>query len=271
MVMGKHNFIVAHSANLMARRLKNALVAPTIQYVPEGDPDRQNPGAISLPSPAYDMLLDAAARSLKAHGATEILFIGDSGGNQQGMRDVAAKLNEEWKGGTTQVYALTDYYEGGREHYRAWMEAAFGYTDDIIGSHAGISDTSQMLHVKPAGVRKDQHQAVGRSEGFGRVRRSDEGDRGDRPHGHRVQDQRGAESVQAVEEPAAAARWQAARRASSTRRRGALQLSLTAGDVVATRSCKASGQADPSAWLPPSPTRCSASAASSPDSRFHPS
>jgi creatinine amidohydrolase len=156
MVMGKHNFIVAHSANLMARRLKNALVAPTIQYVPEGDPDRQNPGAISLPSPAYDMLLDAAARSLKAHGATEILFIGDSGGNQQGMRDVAAKLNEEWKAGGPKVYALTDYYEGGREHYRAWMEAAFGYTDDIIGSHAGISDTSQMLHVRPTGVRKDQ-------------------------------------------------------------------------------------------------------------------
>ena len=43
MVMGKHNYIVAHSANLMARRLKNALVAPVIQYVPEGDPDRQNP------------------------------------------------------------------------------------------------------------------------------------------------------------------------------------------------------------------------------------
>ena len=156
MVMGKHNFIVAHSANLMARRLKNALVAPVIQYVPEGDPDRQNAGAISLPSPAYDMLLDAAARSLKAHGATEILFIGDSGGNQQGMRGVAAKLNEEWKTGGPKVYALTDYYEGGREHYRAWMQAAFGYTDDIVGSHAGISDTSQMLHVRPTGVRKDQ-------------------------------------------------------------------------------------------------------------------
>ena len=155
MVMGKHNFIVAHSANLMARRLKNALVAPIIQYVPEGDPDRQNPGAISLPSPAYDNLLDAAARSLKAHGATDILFIGDSGGNQQGMRDVAAKLNKEWEGGKTKVYALTDYYEGGREHYRAWLEAAYGYTDEIIGSHAGISDTSQMLHVRPTGVRKD--------------------------------------------------------------------------------------------------------------------
>ncbi|MDO8680657.1 MAG: creatininase family protein [Acidobacteriota bacterium] len=156
MVLGKHNYVVTHAANQMARKLKNTLVAPTIQYVPEGDPDRQNAGAISLPSPAYDMLLDAAARSLKAHGATEILFIGDSGGNQAGMTAVAAKLNEEWKGGPTKVYALTDYYEQGRVHYRAWLEAAYGYDDSVIGSHAGISDTSQMLFVHPAGVRKDR-------------------------------------------------------------------------------------------------------------------
>jgi creatinine amidohydrolase len=156
MVLGKHNFVVTHAANLMARRLKTALVAPAIQYVPEGDPDRSGPGVISLPSPAFDNLLDAAARSLQAHGFTEILFIGDSGGNQQGLRNVAEKLNAEWKDRGVKVYALTDYYEGGREHYRAWMEAAFGYDDTTVGSHAGISDTSQMLHVRPTGVRKDQ-------------------------------------------------------------------------------------------------------------------
>jgi creatinine amidohydrolase len=156
MVLGKHNFVVTHGANLMARRLKNALVAPTIQYVPEGDPDRAGPGVISLPSPAYDMLLDAAARSLKAHGFTDIIFIGDSGGNQGGMRSVAEKLNAEWKDAGVKVFALTDYYEGGREHYRAWLEAAFSYDDTIVGSHAGISDTSQMLHIHPDGIRKDQ-------------------------------------------------------------------------------------------------------------------
>jgi creatinine amidohydrolase/Fe(II)-dependent formamide hydrolase-like protein len=42
-------------------------------------------------------VLDAAARSLKVHGFKEILFIGDSGGNQGGMTNVANKLNEEWK------------------------------------------------------------------------------------------------------------------------------------------------------------------------------
>ncbi|MCA1586821.1 MAG: creatininase family protein [Acidobacteria bacterium] len=161
MVLGKHNYVVVHAANLMARRLKNALVAPVIQYVPEGDPDKVVPGAISLPSPAYDMLLDAAARSLQAHGFTDILFIGDSGGNQAGMTNVAAKLNEEWKGTGARVFSLVDYYEQGRIHYRAWMEAAFGYDDATVGAHAGISDTSQMLFVHPAGIRKDQIQPWG--------------------------------------------------------------------------------------------------------------
>jgi creatinine amidohydrolase/Fe(II)-dependent formamide hydrolase-like protein len=155
MTLGKHNVIVTHAANLMARRLKNALVAPTIQYVPEGNPDRQNAGAISLPSPAYDQLLDAAARSLKAHGFKEILFIGDSGGNQNGLRAVASALNEEWKGQGVQAFALTDYYEQGRLDYRAWLMKEFGYDDRTIGTHAGISDTSQLLHVKPSAVRKE--------------------------------------------------------------------------------------------------------------------
>jgi len=154
MVLGKHNYVVTHAANLMARRLGKTLVAPTIQYVPEGNPDRAGPGVISLPSPAYDQLLDAAARSLKVHGFTNILFIGDSGGNQAGMTAVANALTEEWKAENVKVLGLTDYYNTGREHYRAWMLAQFGYTDAIVGSHAGISDTSQMLHVRPAGIRK---------------------------------------------------------------------------------------------------------------------
>lgn len=161
MVIGKHNYVVTFAANEMARKLGNALIAPTLQYVPEGDPDRQVPGAISVPSPAYDAILDAAARSLQAHGFKEILFIGDSGPNQAGMAAVAKALNEEWKDAGTKVFGLTDYYEGGREHYRAWLEAAFGYSDATVGAHAGISDTSQMLYVRPSGIRKDRIQPWG--------------------------------------------------------------------------------------------------------------
>jgi creatinine amidohydrolase/Fe(II)-dependent formamide hydrolase-like protein len=161
MVLGKHNYIVTHAANVMARRLGNALVAPTVQYVPEGNPDRAGPGVISHPSPAFDALLDAAARSLKAHGFTDILFIGDSGGNQAGLRATAEALNADWQGTEYRAFALTDYYERGREHYRAWLLASFGYDDQTIGSHAGISDTSQLLFVRPEGIRRDRIQPWG--------------------------------------------------------------------------------------------------------------
>ena len=90
------------------------------------------------------------------HGFKDILFIGDSGGNQAGMTNVADKLNEEWKGAGAKVFALTDYYNASRLHYRAWLQAAFGYDDETVGSHAGITDTSQMLFVRPSGIRKDQ-------------------------------------------------------------------------------------------------------------------
>lgn len=161
MVLGKHNFVVTYTANVMARRLQNALIAPTVQYVPEGDPDRQNPGGISNPSPAYDRLLDAAARSLKVHGFKDILFIGDSGPNQAGMKAVADALNDEWKGTEVRAYALTDYYEQSRLHYRAWLQAQFGYDDETSGSHAGITDTSQMLFIHPTGIRRDQMKPWG--------------------------------------------------------------------------------------------------------------
>jgi creatinine amidohydrolase len=54
------------------------------------------------------------------------------------------------------VFGLTDYYEQSRLHYRAWLQAQFGYDDQTAGSHAGITDTAQMLFIRPAGIRKDQ-------------------------------------------------------------------------------------------------------------------
>jgi len=157
MILGKHNFIVTRAALEMAEQLGNALVAPTLQYVPQGDYRRpgfgDKPGVISLPSPDYDSVLDAAARSLQAHGFKDILLIGDSGGNQAGMIAVAEALNREWSESDARVWALTDYYRKGGEDYRSWMLAQHGYDAETVGRHAGISDTSQLLFVHPSGIR----------------------------------------------------------------------------------------------------------------------
>ncbi len=160
MILGKHNYIVTFAAGEIARVLGNALVAPTLQYVPEGDYNRagfgDKPGVISLPSPSYDRLLDAAVRSLKVHGFTDILLIGDSGGNQAGMTAVANAVNAEWAGSGVRVYALVDYYQKGRILIRDYLQQKYGWDNATVGSHAGTSDTSQLLYVHAAGIRTNK-------------------------------------------------------------------------------------------------------------------
>lgn len=165
MVMGKHNYVITFAAGQMARELGDALVAPTVAWVPEGSYEREGfgdkPGVITNPSPSYNNLLEAAARSLESHGFTEILFIGDSGGDQGGIEEVATRLNSEWEGGATRLFGLTDYYAKGQEWSRAWLMAEYGYDMETIGSHAGITDTSAVMYVFAEGVRNDRRYPLG--------------------------------------------------------------------------------------------------------------
>jgi creatinine amidohydrolase len=171
MILGKHNYIVTFMAGLLAERIGNALVAPTVKWVPEGNPLSANfgtqPGNISNPSPSYESLLDAAVRSLKVHGFTDIILIGDSGSNQPGLTAVANKLNEEWKGTDVKVYALTAYYAKSRTDIRAWLLEKFGYDAATVGSHAGITDTSQLMYILAQGIRKDKILPSGGGRGSG--------------------------------------------------------------------------------------------------------
>jgi creatinine amidohydrolase/Fe(II)-dependent formamide hydrolase-like protein len=157
MILGKHNYIITFAAGLMAERLGNTLVAPTVAWVPEGNPNSANfgskPGVISNAGPGYTLLLDAAVRSLRVHGFTDIILIGDSGGNQSGLRSVADTLNKEWKAAGARVYAITDYYEKGHADIYAWLQNDHGIDRATVGSHAGTMDTSQLMYVHPEGVR----------------------------------------------------------------------------------------------------------------------
>jgi creatinine amidohydrolase/Fe(II)-dependent formamide hydrolase-like protein len=169
MVLGKHEYIMRHTAERIARKLGNALVAPIVTYVPEGaiDPPSGHmryPGTITLPNAYFMKIYEYAARSLKAHGFTDIVFLGDSGGNQEGMKEVALALNEEWKGGRTRVHYVPEYYYD--NGFTAWLKSQ-GETEKSIGTHAGISDTSQLLAVAPQHIRKDKLAPNGGFEGSG--------------------------------------------------------------------------------------------------------
>ena len=169
MVLGKHNFIIRHTADQIARRLGNTLVAPVVAFVPEGNLEPPSghmryPGAITLPNEHYMKLLEYAARSFKVNGFKDIVFIGDSGGNQDGMKQVAEMLNKEWAGSGVRIHFVPEYYSG--TGFSEWLMTQ-GEKKEDIGSHAGITDTSQLLAVDPRHIRKDKLADRGGFEGSG--------------------------------------------------------------------------------------------------------
>jgi creatinine amidohydrolase/Fe(II)-dependent formamide hydrolase-like protein len=169
MVTGKHNFIIHYTAGRIAERLGNALVAPVLAYVPEGQLDPPSghmryPGAITLPNEYFMKVTEYACRSFKVNGFKTIVLIGDSGGNQGGLEAVAKALNAEWAGSDVRVLFIPEYYSD--NGFREWLVSQ-GETKEDIGTHAGITDTSQLWAVDPTQVRPGKFADRGGFEGSG--------------------------------------------------------------------------------------------------------
>ena len=172
MVTGEHKYVLQHTTERIARTLGDALIAPIITYVPEGSwelPLRGHmakAGSITLPEDRFIELLLHAAKSLRAGGFTTVILIGDSGGNQNGMKAAADQLNAAWKGTGARAMFIGDYYTKSAADIRTYL-GGLGYSLDAIGSHAGMVDTSELLFVNPALVRRDRLAPSGGSADSG--------------------------------------------------------------------------------------------------------
>ncbi len=164
MTLGKHNARVQELATRIAQKLGNALVAPVIAYVPEGNiaPPTQHmryPGTITVPERVFEATLESAARSFRAHGFRDIVFLGDHGGYQTSLAHVAARLDKEWAASAVRVHAMPDYYRAASAGWNRTL-AARGFSAAEIGVHAGLADTSLSLAATPWVVRLDALRAA---------------------------------------------------------------------------------------------------------------
>ena len=172
MVTGEHKYVLQHTTERIARTLGDALVAPIITYVPEGSwelPLRGHmakAGSITLPEDRFIELLVHAAKSLRAGGFTTVILIGDSGGNQNGMKAAADQLNAAWKDAGGRAMFIGDYYTKSAADIRTYL-GGLGFSMDDIGSHAGMVDTSELLFVNPSLVRRDRLASSGGSPDSG--------------------------------------------------------------------------------------------------------
>jgi len=163
LALGKHNYILQATTDRIARILGDALVAPIVPFVPEGDIDPPSdhmryPGTISVSEATFRALLEDIARSLRAHGFLHIILIGDSGGNQDGMRAVAELLSLEWAESETTIHYIPEYYDN--PLWNQWLELR-GIDQVDEGLHDDVRHSAIMMVVDPNTVRMRERIAKG--------------------------------------------------------------------------------------------------------------
>jgi creatinine amidohydrolase len=165
LVTGKHNYVNRANCDAIARKLGNALCAPNIEYVPEGDIDKKtghmaSPGTISMREETFRAVLTDVAHSLKQHGFKNIIFIGDSGGNQNGQRAVAEELNKRFNGEAVVAHVQEYYTYNVVGEYMKGQGLVEGKSDNM---HDDPVITLNMFAADPNSVRYDARVKAGKA------------------------------------------------------------------------------------------------------------
>lgn len=126
--------VAAGLAARLAAASVTAVVAPALPYGASGE-HQAFPGTTSIGEEALCLVVVELARSLRTW-APRVVFVNGHGGNVRALTDAVAQLREEG-------------------HDAAWVPC------DVPGgdAHAGRTETSVMLHLRPESVRLDAAEA----------------------------------------------------------------------------------------------------------------
>lgn len=166
-VTGKHNVILESLCPAIAQELGNALCAPIVPFVPEGNFDPPSgamlfPGSITVRDATYQSLLEDIGNSLKLHGFSDVILIGDSGGNQKGMQAAADALNASWVDSGVRAHFVVEFYSDGWAATEAYTAKVLGVSETRNdGHHDDIWVTAIMMVTDPETVRYRQRVAAG--------------------------------------------------------------------------------------------------------------
>jgi creatinine amidohydrolase/Fe(II)-dependent formamide hydrolase-like protein len=162
---GKHNFVLHANCEAIARKMGNALCAPIVKFVPEGNHEppsshMTSPGTISMRENTFRALLADIVMSLKVHGFTNIILIGDSGGNQAGQRYVADSVTKLWNGAPIVAHVQEYYDYAGAAEYMKTHGIVDGASD---GLHDDAIIALNMFMDDPRSIRYDERVKVGKA------------------------------------------------------------------------------------------------------------
>ena len=151
LAVGKHTYILRATTEAIARKLGDALVAPFITLVPEGNFDPPSsgmryPGTVGVQVDTFKRVVADVATAMRTNGFERIVLIGDHGSTQTPMREVASELSGAWTGGKTRIQFIAEYddYPG----LSKWAES-LGIKEDDEGLHDSYVITAMMMVVDP--------------------------------------------------------------------------------------------------------------------------
>ncbi len=153
-VLGGHSLTAKLQGVDIARKLGNALVAPVMPFSIAGRHlNPKTPGSVNIPGPIFAAVNEAIVDSMVVNGFKNIVLMGEHGGGQRELEEVAKKTNVKYSPQGVHVFFCGDFYEKTQNEFQQWLIA----NHLPPSSHGGIPDTSLMMYLGgDAWVRKDK-------------------------------------------------------------------------------------------------------------------
>ncbi len=117
-ITGGHTFMGQATARAIAERLGNTIVAPVLPFS-VNNASADLPGTIGLTGPLFAAVNEEVAEQLIRNGFKNIVLMGDHGGGQQELGEVAKKLDQKYSSQGIRVASV----------------------------HGGVPDTSEMIYL----------------------------------------------------------------------------------------------------------------------------
>ncbi len=148
-VNGGHTLIARETGRRIASKLGNAILAPVLPYSPN-NASADLPGTIGLTTQLYAAINERIAEQLIVSGFKNVVLMGDHGGGQKELGEVAKKLDDKYAGKGIRVVFCDQVYVGTTEHPGAQADFIKWLGDNgypAPGGHAGVLDTSEMIYL----------------------------------------------------------------------------------------------------------------------------
>ena len=121
------------------------------------------PGSVTVSNATYGAVAREVALSAISAGFRNVVLMGDHGGGQDALKQVAVELDRQWSAKGAHVYYVGDLYFKSQQQAREYLSKR-GKT---MGAHAGISDSSEVMYLDKEGrwIRRDKLAAGEKDSG----------------------------------------------------------------------------------------------------------